>query len=585
MPTLEWIGKEKVINHDKEVPFKLLDARYTFDANGKREGASDSDNMIIHGDNLLALKALLPKYQGKIKCIYIDPPYNTAKSSEKNKAWFYSDNVDDPIIKKWLNEAVGDEGEDLTRHDKWLCMMYPRLKLLHALLSQDGIIFISIDDNEVSSLRFICDEIFGKTNFISQLVWKSDGNFDNQAKIKICHEYILCYSKNQSILGFPNGIDPNASENSKIFNSEIRNTVVKNGSKNPMSVITLPKGFPCAVDTMEIQEHYDSFPHYHSKAIIKNGRLQNNVNVESGWSSKNILLAFINNKFEPVLDTKQQLTTFEITHTGAIEMIKQREHKSHVLSVLSNLGSTQNMSNELARMNIKFDFPKPLELLKYLIGFYAENHDIILDSFAGSGTTAHAVLSLNKKDNGNRKFILVEMMDYAESITAERVKRVIDGYGEGNKVVPGTGGSFTFYELGEKLFNDDGNLNAAVPAEKIREYVWYMETKRPLPVPRRETENNLENETESAVANQNGDKTDRNIEQDNKAFFGVSNHTAYYFYYNPESATTLDHDFLSTIKTKAESYVIYADACALGEGFLTKHHITFKKIPRDIERL
>ena len=236
-------------------------------------------------------------------------------------------------------------------------------------------------------------------------------------------------------------------------------------------------------------------------------------------------------------------------------------------------------------MNIKFDFPKPLELLKYLIGFYAENHDIILDSFAGSGTTAHAVLSLNKKDNGNRKFILVEMMDYAESITAERVKRVIDGYGEGNKVVPGTGGSFTFYELGEKLFNDDGNLNAAVPAEKIREYVWYMETKRPLPVPRRETENNLENETESAVANQNGDKTDRNIEQDNNAFLGVSNHTAYYFYYNPESATTLDHDFLSTIKTKAESYVIYADACALGEGFLTKHHITFKKIPRDIERL
>ena len=384
---------------------------------------------------------------------------------------------------------------------------------------------------------------------------------------------ILCYSKNQSILGFPNGIDPNASENSKIFNSEIRNTVVKNGSKNPMSVITLPKGFPCAVDTMEIQEHYDSFPHYHSKAIIKNGRLQNNVNVESGWSSKNILLAFINNKFEPVLDTKQQLTTFEITHTGAIEMIKQREHKSHVLSVLSNLGSTQNMSNELARMNIKFDFPKPLELLKYLIGFYAENHDIILDSFAGSGTTAHAVLSLNKKDNGNRKFILVEMMDYAESITAERVKRVIDGYGEGNKVVPGTGGSFTFYELGEKLFNEDGNLNAAVPAEKIREYVWYMETRMPLPVSSQVTENNMAGET------------DRCIVKDNAAFLGVCNHTAYYFHYSPESATTLDHDFLSTIKTKAESYVIYADACALGEGFLTKHHITFKKIPRDIERL
>ena len=234
-----------------------------------------------------------------------------------------------------------------------------------------------------------------------------------------------------------------------------------------------------------------------------------------------------------------------------------------------------------------FDYPKSFELISAIISAATGDNDIILDSFAGSGTTAHAVLSLNKKDNGNRRFILVEMMDYAESITAERVRRVIDGYGEGDKAVPGTGGSFTFYELGENLFNDDGNLNAAVPEEKIREYVWYMETKRPLPVARWETENKLENETESAAANQNGngDKTDRNIEQDNNAFLGVSNHTAYYFYYSPESATTLDHEFLSTVKTKAESYVIYADACALGEGFLTKHHITFKKIPRDIERL
>lgn len=234
-----------------------------------------------------------------------------------------------------------------------------------------------------------------------------------------------------------------------------------------------------------------------------------------------------------------------------------------------------------------FDYPKSFELISAIISAATGDNDIILDSFAGSGTTAHAVLSLNKKDNGNRRFILVEMMDYADSITAERVRRVIDGYGEGDKAVPGTGGSFTFYELGENLFDEEGNLNAAVPAEKIREYVWYMETKLPLPVPQREKENKLENKTESATATQNvyADKMDRNIVNDNAAFLGVCNHTAYYFHYSPESATTLDHDFLSTIKTKAESYVIYADACALGEGFLTKHHITFKKIPRDIERL
>ena len=208
MPTLEWIGKDKVINHHQQVPYRVLEEKYTYNA-------EKSDNMIIRGDNLEALKALLPKFEGRIKCIYIDPPYNTAKSSEKNRAWVYSDNVDDPRILKWLNEAVGDEGEDLSRHDKWLCMMYPRLKLLRRLLSHDGIIFISIDDNEQANLRIICDEIFGRKNFVAQLVWRSDGNFDNQAKVKVCHEYILCYSKTPDILGLPNGIDPNATESSK----------------------------------------------------------------------------------------------------------------------------------------------------------------------------------------------------------------------------------------------------------------------------------------------------------------------------------------------------------------------------------
>ena len=210
-----------------------------------------------------------------------------------------------------------------------------------------------------------------------------------------------------------------------------------------------------------------------------------------------------------------------------------------------------------------FDYPKSFELISAVIAALTNSNDIVLDSFAGSGTTAHAVLSLNQKDNGNRKFILVEMMDYADSITAERVKRVICGYGEGDKAVPGTGGSFTYYELGETLFDEDGNLNAHVPAEKIREYVWYMETKLPLPI--------------LAVEN-----TDAN---DNGAFLGVCNHTAYYFHYDVGGATTLDHDFLASVKTVAESYVIYADACAVSEEFLTKHRITFKKIPRDIERL
>ena len=556
MPTLEWIGKSKVINHHQDVPFRVLERKYSFDENGQTDADNGSENMIIRGDNLEALKALLPRYEGRVKCIYIDPPYNTAKSSEKNKAWVYSDSVDDPKIKAWINLAVGNEGEDLTRHDKWLCMMYPRLKLLYKLLAEDGIIFISIDDNEADTLRMICDEIFGRRNFIAQLVWRSDGNFDNQAKIKICHEYILCYIKNPDLLGLPAGVDPNATDKSKIHNAEVRNTVIKNGPKNPMSKVELPKGFPCAISDLVIEPRRDAFPYYYQRAVISDGKLLESVTVESGWSSKNILQSFIDNHFEPVLDSKGQITTFEITKTGAIEMIKKRETVSHVLSVLSNLGSTQNMGNELARMGISFDFPKPVQLIQYLLGFYSNADDIILDSFAGSGTTAHAVLNMNKADGGHRKFILVEMMDYADSITAERVKRVIKGYGEGKNAVEGTGGNFSFYDLGEPLLVGDC-LNEAVAPEKIREYIWFMETKQPYAPP----------------------------SGGNPYYLGKHNSTGYYFYYEPQRVTVLDYAFLSTITEKADGTVIYADRCSISEDKLAKMGVTFKKIPRDISRL
>ena len=182
MPTLEWIGKDKVVNHHQQVPYRVLEAQYT-------HNAERSDNMIIRGDNLEALKSLLPKYEGKIKCIYIDPPYNTG-----NEGWVYNDNVNDPRIKKWLGEVVGKEGEDLSRHDKWLCMMYPRLKLLHKLLADDGVIFISIDDTEVSYLRLICDEIF--KNFAEAIVWQKRTSPDARKKLSSGHEYVLIYTKN-----------------------------------------------------------------------------------------------------------------------------------------------------------------------------------------------------------------------------------------------------------------------------------------------------------------------------------------------------------------------------------------------------
>lgn len=182
MPTLEWIGKEKVINHHLDVPYRVLERKYSYDEAGQHDEDNGSENMIIHGDNLDALKSLLPRYEGRVKCIYIDPPYNTAHSTDDNRRWVYNDNVDSPEIQKWIGKVVGDEGEDLSRHDKWLCMMYPRLKLLQRLLSEDGIIFISISDVEHAHLRMLCDEIFGSRNFVSNIIWQNNFSPRNDAK-------------------------------------------------------------------------------------------------------------------------------------------------------------------------------------------------------------------------------------------------------------------------------------------------------------------------------------------------------------------------------------------------------------------
>ncbi|MBG7611051.1 site-specific DNA-methyltransferase [Polaribacter sp. BAL334] len=548
MPTLHWIGKEKVVSHHQDVPYKILDHKYGFTDKGEQKEETKSGNKIIKGDNLEALKSLLPEYEGKVKCIYIDPPYNTGKES-----WVYNDNVNHPKIKKWLGEVVGKEGDDFTRHDKWLCMMYPRLKLLHKLLSEDGIIFISIDDNEYHNLKYICDIIFSKNNFITNFTWRTDGNFDNQAKIKINHEYILCYSKNSELFEYPEIIDPNITEDSKLYKTEIKNTIVKNGPKNPISEVVIPVGFPCDIKNGIIKARTNSWPHYQSDAIIKNNKLTNEVIVKSGWSSKGIFEKFIKGKFKTVKDSKNQETSFTISKTGAIESIKSRKKASHVVSSLFNMGSTQNMSSALKKMGVDFDYPKSLTLIEYLISIVNGDNFIVLDSFAGSGTTAHAVLNLNKKDDRNRKFISIEMMDYVETITSMRVQKVIKGYSD----ILGTGGEFDFYELGKPIFKDDENLNEEVGEDKIRNYIYYTETKQPLIRP-----------------------------QSKEAKFLLDNYqdTGYYFYYEKDILTTLDNNSLNIISELQEQYIIYADICLLDEAYMLNKNIIFKKIPRDIKR-
>ena len=397
-----------------------------------REESVDFDtteNLFIEGDNLDALKLLQETYLGKVKMIYIDPPYNTGKD------FIYADNFA-KSTEDYLHDS-GQKDEEGNRliantesngrfHSDWLSMMYPRLKLVRNLLKDDGVIFISIDDNEVHSLKKVCDEIFGEDNFLVNFAWRTDGNFDNQAKFKKCHEYILGYAKQEQSFVAPPVIDPNVPKTSKLYKSEVRNTIVKNGPKNPVSSIKLPIGFPTDIQEGTISQRSDSWPHYISDAIIENGKLQNEVEVQSGWSSKDLLINFISNKCNPIIDNKGQETRFVISSTGAIEVIKRRsEQQSHVISSLVNMGGPQKAATEIQAIDINFDdYPKPLLLVKYICQMVSGKNDIFLDFFAGSSTTAHAVMQLNAEDGGKRKFIMVQLDEPCD----EKTKAFKAGY-------------------------------------------------------------------------------------------------------------------------------------------------------------
>lgn len=526
MPSLHWIGKEKVINHHQEVPYRILEKRYTF--NKTESPKSTSENKIIHGDNLEALKSLLPEYEGKINCIYIDPPYNTGEEN-----WVYNDNVNDFRLKKWLGEIVGKESEDLTRHDKWLCMMYPRLKLLNKLLSEKGTIFISIDDNEYANLKSICDEIFGSNKHIATNVWQKRYSRENRQSIGDVHEYILVYCKDPQHFKSYRKLLPPTDAQKKVYknpNNDPKGNwrpiplTAQSGhaTSNQFYEITAPGGkkyYPpegrCWTVTKEVYEK-----------LVEDKKIYFGKNNNS---QPNLIRYF--SEVEGVVPWTWW-TYEEVGHTDSAK---------------------KDIFNILGKDNF-FDTPKPIQLIERIIRMITSENDIILDSFAGSATTAHAILNLNKQDGGKRKFILIEMEDYAETITAERVKRVINGYGKDNKKVDGTGGDFSYYELGKPVFLENDLLNEEVETEKIEEYVWYTEIK------------------------------EHYQRQDEKYLLGKRNDTAYYFYYEKDKLTTLDESYLRTLKTKASQYIIYADLCLLDQKLMDKYHIIFKKIPRDISR-
>ena len=584
MPTLEWIGKDKVVNHHLEVPYRVLERQYSYDESGKHEADNGSENMIIHGDNLDALKSLLPQYEGRVKCIYIDPPYNTG-----NEGWVYNDNVNDPRIKKWLGQVVGKEGEDLSRHDKWLCMMYPRLKLLQRLLADDGAIFISIDDNELYNLKAICDEIFGAGNFVANIIWQKTYSPRNDTLgIPYETDNILAYAKRAG-RWTPFKLKRTAEMDARHDSPDNDPIPWQSGDVSAAGAadhqgmvyaiqhpITGKLLYPSAGrhwkdEQAQVLARLNEWALYELRDIGDEEKRAQLCNIGIDDIRKDVKAVMLAQPLEAAKVVAQQRydagnwPTYYFTSKGRGGIRFKNHIKENVGKLATNLwlyadvGHTDEAKKELKAIFdgvAPIETPKPHRLIERILQIASDPDSIILDSFAGSGTTAHAVLNMNKADGGNRKFILVEMGDYADTITAERVKRVIDGYGDGKKAVEGTGGTFSFYELGEPLMHGDV-LNETVGIDKIREYVDFTDTRSRLP----------------------------EAHPDEPYYMGVHVNSAYYFYYERQAVTTLNREFLHTIKTKADAYVIYADLCTFSDAELEKYHITFKKIPRDITKL
>lgn len=556
MPTLDWIGKSKVVNHHLDVPYKTLERQYSFDKVGEHKEDNGSGNMIIHGDNLEALKSLLPQYEGKIKCIYIDPPYN--RGNKKDKKWVYSDNVDDPKISEWIGQTVGAEEEDLARHDKWLCMMYPRLKLLWKLLSNHGFIAISIDNVEVFYLKLICDEIFGSNNFITEIscINNPKGRSDDKY-VATAHEHILLYKKGtisfgefeleEKVTKRYREIDENGDRYRTI---DLRKTGDED-LRTDREDMFYPFFFNEANGDLIVGNNEESTPNGYIRILpMKTKKIEgrwrwgkNDKSMQDGF--KNLVARYMPNK--------QKWTIFEKDYLKNKKGVKPTTVWDFK-DVNSERGTEQFIS--LGFNKSDFPNPKPVGTINRIITMMNDKNAIILDSFAGSGTTAHAVLKKNQNDGGNRRFILVEMLEYAESITAERVKRVIRGNTDRDTSFEGLGGSFSYYELGEPIFNGD-MLNEEIGEDEIRKYVYFTETKQTL-APHK---------------------------ADEPYYLGTYIDNAYYFYYEKKQITTLNNEFLNTIKSKAGAYVIYADLCTLSNNELEKYRITFKKIPRDISKL
>ena len=642
MPILEWMGKNKVVTYHRQVPYRVLERvpeKSVLDSHG-----SDCGNMIIHGDNLEALKALLPEYEGKVDCVYIDPPYNTG-----NENWIYNDNVNDPRIRKWLGKVVGKEGEDFSRHDKWLCMMYPRLQLMRMMLKSTGVVFISIDDNECAALKYMCDEIFGSSCFQGDISWQRTYSPRNDKQgIPAEVEHLMVYSTTPDWM--PGRLERTAEMDSKYSNPD--------GDRAPW---TSSDGFAPNAATHQGMVYAIQNPFTGELIYPYNGACwrydqKTMLDIMNGWcayetrdmndaAKRAEICGIPKEEVRPDVQAIMLAKSKDQSRADAIKVLEEGpwpryyftrkgmggiRRKTYLTAVEGKLptnlwlyddvGHTDEGLKELKAAfggKAVFQNPKPSRLIRRILRIACPPDGIVLDAFGGSGTTAQAVLQDNAINHAERRFILIEMGDYASDITAERARRTISGYTtdrkhtdrlyekqltssnlrkcgdfykeasnvaenvpdgrydriEGPKMdgssivvngitdkgehIPGVDSGFSYYELGPVLFEADGSLNADVSVDEIRRYVWYSETKAPY----------------------------ADVTAEHPYLLGVVGETVYYLAYEPDGETTLGPKLLRQLPRRGRPTVVYADRCVFDDDRLDELNVVFKQIPRQIARV
>jgi len=531
MPTLEFNGKHHIYTHHLTIPYRP----FKTDKSRSCNPTGEDDNLIIHGDNLHALKALLPRYANRIKCIYIDPPYNTG-----NEGWVYNDNVNSPLMQAWLEKQSPVDNEDLERHDKWLCMMWPRLHLLKELLADDGAIFISIDENEVHHLRMLMDELFGEENIVECFIWRSrQGRGATSKNTSKLHEYVISYSK------YANEIDFEPEK--RIRQQDTRERLRQWGQGDRR------EDRPTMYFPVESQDFGQVYP------IRPDGS-------EGRWRIA-------------------ESSMHELIHAGLVEFERQSDGRVEAYriypagtetftaypsvlesEIVKTTAHGSRMLKEILGPN-KFPYPKPVQLLKEILSLCTNENDLILDSFAGSATTAHAVLALNEDDGGNRQFIMVECEDkFANSVTAERVRRVIQGVpnARDKQLKEGLRGSFAFCTLGEAI--DVASLLEGGDLPSFSQLASYL----------------LHTATGISASPEDIES------MDDEGRFYSNEQRDYYLIYQPSleflrsGDAALNLERAERIRDKGRSAVVFAAAKYISQSLLTQWNITFCQLPYEL---